>query len=289
MPSSVPANPRAAWIHTANIAYMERQNPDAWAVRFTNDHAIDEWNRNHTIDRKEPVYFITDSEWTAEVTMQMNNTADSRNYDTLTDMPIVAAVKVEIPQNPVNSTAIEVNGLWYQPIGIMPSSKSKSISGAALTEEIRNVASQEQGRHLVTANGLPNGQPLITHVYGVNYLTAHHPDASSQTRRENNEENNSDIIDAVLRSLSRASEDRLKAMSKQDMLSDPEYQEARSKFLDGLQWNGEGSGAYENQLTFTPENYRQGEMGNPMIVFTRPMAETTSRNGEVTLPEVLAN
>lgn len=289
MPSSVPANPRAAWIHTANIAYMERQNPNTWAVRFTDSYAIDEWNRDHVIDRKEPIYFITDSDWTAEVTAQMNNNQESRNYDTLTDMPIVAAVRVEAPQNPANSTAIEVDGLWYQPIGVMPSSKSTSIQGAAMTEEIRKVASKEQGRHLVTANGLPNGQPLITHVYGVNYLTAHHPDASSQTPRENNEENNSDIIDAVLRSLPRASEDRLRAMSKQEMLADPEYQEARSKFLDGLQWNGEGSGTYENQLTFIPDNYRQGEMGNPMIVFIRPMAETTSRNGEEALPEVLNN
>lgn len=288
MPSARPENPRAAWIHTANIAYMERQNPDAWAVRFTDDYAIDEWNRDHVIDRKDPVYFITDSDWTAEVTMQMNN-GEGRNYDTLTDMPVVAAVRVEAPQNPANTTAIEVDGLWYQPIGIMPSSKAKSVSGAALTEEIRKVASKEQGRHLITANGMPNGQPLITHVYGVNYLTAHHPDASNPAQRENNEENNSDIIDAVLRSLPKASEDRLRAMSKQEMLADPEYQEARSKFLDGLQWNGEGSGTYENQLTFTPENYRQGETGNPMIVFTRPMAETTSRNGEETLPEVLAN
>lgn len=289
MPSARPENPRAAWIHTANIAYMEQQNPDAWAVRFTNDHAIDEWNRDHVIDRKDPVYFITDSDWTAEVTVQMNNNNDSRNYDTLTDMPIVAAVRVEAPQNPANATAIEVGGLWYQPIGVMPGSKAKSVSGAALTEEIRKVASKEQGRHLVTANGLPNGQPLITHVYGVNYMTAHHPDASGQTQRQNTEENNSDIIDDVLRSLPRASEDRLRTMSKEEMLADPEYQEARSKFLDGLQWNGEGSGTYENQLTFTPENYRQGETGNPMIVFTRPMAETTSRNGNETLSEVLAS
>ena len=288
MPSARPENPRAAWIHTANIAYMEKQNPDAWAVRFTNDHAIDEWNRNHVIDRKDPVYFITDSEWTAEVTTQMNN-SDGRNYDTLTDMPVVAAVRVETPQDTANTTAIEAGGLWYQPIGVMPSSKAKSVSGAALTEEIRKAASKEQGRHLVTANGLPNGQPLITHVYGINYLTAHHPDASGQTQRQNTEDNNSDIIDDVLRSLPRASEDRLRAMSKEEMLADPEYQEARSKFLNGLQWNSEGSGIYENQLTFTPENYRQGETGNPMIVFTRPMAETTSRNGNETLSEVLAN
>ena len=289
MPSSRPINPRASWIHTANIAFMEQQNPDAWAVRFTNDHAIDEWNREHVIDRKEPVYFITDSEWTADVTTQMNNSQDGRKYDTLTDMPVVAAVKVDAPQDPAKTTAIEVNGQWYQPIGVMPSSKSKSVQGAAMTEEIRKIASKEQGRHLVTANGLPNGSPLITHVYGVNYLTMHHPDASGQTRRQNAEENNTDAIEDVIDTLPRDSQDRLRGLSKQDMLNDPEYQEARSKFLIGLDWNGEGTGAYENQLTFTPENRRQGETGNPMIVFTRPMVETTARNSNQTLPEVLAN
>ena len=288
-PSSRPVNPRAAWIHTANIAYMEQQNPDVWAVRFTNDHAIDEWNRNNSIDRKEPIYFITDSEWTAEVTTQMNNSQENRNYDTLTDMPIVAAVKVETPKNPAQTTAIEIDGQWYQPIGIMPSSKSKSAQGAAMTEEIRRVASKEQGRHLVTANSLPNGNPLITHVYGANYLTAHHPDAASQTNRNNAEDNNTDVIEDILDTLPRNSQDRLRKLSKQDMLNDSEYQEARSKFLDGLSWNGEGTGVYENQITFTPENHRDGEQGSPMLVFTRPMAETKARNSEQTLPEILAN
>ena len=290
MPSSRPTNPTASWIHTANIAYIEQQNPDAWAVRFTNDHAIDEWNRdNYPIDRKTPVYFITDSEWTAEVTGQMNNTQDGRKYDTLTDMPIIAAVRVDTPQNPAKTTAIEINGQWYQPIGVMPGSKSKSIQGAARTLDIRKLASKEQGRHLVTANGLPNGNPLITHVYGANYLTMHSPDASGQTKRQNTEDNNSDVIDDVINTLPRDSQDRLRALPKQDMLNDPEYQDARSKFLNGLNWNGEGTGVYENQLTFTPENGRDGETGNPMLVFTRPMAETTARNSANTLPEVLTH
>lgn len=288
-PSTRPVNPRASWIHTANIAYMEQQNPDAWAVRFTNDHAIDEWNRNHTIDRKEPIYFITDSEWTADVTTQMNNTQGGRNYNTLIDMPIIAAVRVETPSNPYATTAVEINGLWYQPIGVMPSSASTSVQGAAMTEEIRKVASKEQGRHLVTANGLPNGTPLITHVYGVNYLTMHHPDASGQTRRQNAEENNTNVIDGVINTLSKDSQDRLRAMPKQEMLNDPEYQEARSKFLNGLEWNGEGAGIYENQISYTPDNRREGETGNPMLVFSRPMSETIARDSEQTLPEVLEN
>lgn len=289
VPSSRPVNPRASWIHSANIAYMEQKNPDAWAVRFTNDHAIDEWNRDHVIDSQEPVYFLTDSEWTAEVTAQMNGSQEGKKYDTLTDMPIVAAVKVDTPQNPAATTAIEVNGQWYQPIGIMPGSKSMSVQGAAMTEEIRKVASKEQGRHIVTEDGLPSGNPLITRVYGANYLEAHHPDSSSQSKRQNTSENNTDVIEGILDTLPRDSQERLRALSKQDMLSDSEYQEARGKFLNGLNWNGEGTGVYENQVTYTPDNHREGEQGSPMLVFRRPMSETTARDSDKTLPEVLEN
>lgn len=294
MPSSRPENPRAAWIHTANIAYMQQKNPDAWAVRFTDAHNIDGWNREHIISREEPVYFITDSSWSAEVMRQMSQ-GDGRKYDTLTDMPVVAAVKMKTPQNTATTTAIEVNGQWYQPIGVMPSSKSQS-QGAAMSEEIRRMASKQQGRHLVTANGLPNSVPLITHVYGVNYLTGHHPDAAGagQTTRQNSEDSNSAVVDLILRDFvgdmyGQQEVDRLSSLSKEELLKDPIYQEARSKFLGGLDWNGEGTGVYENQITFTPENHRSGERGNPMLIFTVPMAQTTGRATEQTLPEVLAN
>lgn len=288
MPTSRPENPMASWIHTANIAYMERVNPDAWAVQFTDQHAIDEWNRDHIIDRDTPVYFITDAEWTAEVTRQMQATPETlsinpnhRTYDTLTDMPIVAAVRVDTPQNPQTTTAIEVGGLWYQPIGIMPSTKAMS-SGAGLTGTIRKKASKEQGRHLVTVDGTPNGSPLTTRVFGANYLTAHHPDASAQRQRENNKTNNVDIIDAILHTLPSASESRLRALSREELLADPAYQEARSKFLDGLVWQ-EGT----NQLAYVPDNKRAGEKGNHILVFTKPMAESVGRATGKPLLEVL--
>lgn len=293
MPSSVPVNPRAAWIHTANIAWMEKNNPDAWAVVFTNDHAIDEWNRENIIERDTPVYFITDSDWTAEVTRQMTPTAEmlsinpnTRKYDTLTDMPIVAAVRVEAPANPATTTAIEVGSLWYQPIGVMPSTKAKS-GGAEMTEAIRKNASKEQGRHLVTADGMPNGKPLTTRVFGKNYLTAHHPDAVGDTNRQNTVDTNSEVQDAILRTLTRDSEDRLRALSKEEMLNDPEYRDARNKFLNGLGWGTNKS--YPDNIAYTPNNRRDGETGNPMLVFVTDMAETKGRTTDMLLPEVLEN
>ena len=295
VPSNRPENPRAAWIHTANIAYMERMNPNAWAVRFTNDHAIDEWNRDHVIERDTPVYFITDSEWTAEVTSQMTPPPEmlsinprARVYDTLSDMPVVAAVRVEAPANPNNTTAIEVDGLWYQPIGVMPSSKSKS-QGAERTLDIRKNASKEQGRYLVMEHSTPTARPLTTRVYGVNYLTAHHPD-SVGTNRQNTVETNTDVLDDILKTLPRDAEDRLRAMPKEEMLKDSEYLNARNKFLNGLSWNAEAeNGALSNQLTYTPDNRREGEAGSPMIVFIKPMEESVSRASNTPLAEVLEN
>lgn len=291
-PSTRTYQKRLGWIMSANIAFMESKNPDAWAVRFTDNHAIDEWNRNnYPIAKETPVYFITDSEWTAEVTSQMAANRDGKKYNTIDHLPLVAAVRVEAPQNTATTTAIEINGLWYQPIAVMPSSDANInfSPGAFMTQEIRKRASSAQGRHLVTENGLPNSAPLITHVHGVNYLREHHRDATAQTRRENTDENNMAVIDGILNTLPKASIFRLASLSREELLKDPEYQEARSRFLNGMGWNGEGTGIFENQVTFTPQNEKEGEVGNPMIIFTVPMAQTTGRTSTQTLPEVLAN
>ena len=281
-----PENPNASWIHTANIAFMESENPDAWAVKFTNDHAIDEWHRSHVIDQKEPIYFITDSEWTAEVTRQMTPTSDNpsqRKYDTLTDMPIVAAIKVDEPTNKTTTTAIEVNGQWYQPIGIMPSTKARN-SGAALTGAMRKLASKEQGIHLITADGMPNGHPLTSRVFGANYLTAHHPD-DKNVKRENTQENNTDILEDILQTVSNAEYVRLTSMPRDKMLEDEEYKKARNEFLNGLSWDTE-----KNTLVYTPNRMRPNGTASPMWVYEKPMATTTDRaTGQNTLESVLQN
>lgn len=294
VPSARPENTASSTIHSANIAYMESRNPDAWAVRFTNEHAIDEWNREHyPINRETPVYFITDAEWAAEVTAQMNNSENSGNYDTLTDMPVVFAVKVDAPQNLNTTTAIEVEGQWYQPIGILPSGKSRT-QGAARTKVVRTLASKEQGRHLITANGLPNGQPLTTRVMGMNYLRAHHRDQGTQ-KRVNSEDNNHDVLNLIIRDIvpdiyGQAEADRLFALPKEELVNDEKFQDAIGRFLDALDWTDDTS-SMENQITYTPKNLRNGEegRGNPMYVFDTPMSETTGRTTDNTLPEVLEN
>lgn len=277
---SRPENPSASWIHSANIAWMEHQNPGAWAVLFTNHHAIDEWNRDNTIGLDESIYFITDSDWTAEVTTQMNE-GDGRDYDTLTDMPIVAAVKVKTPSNPNTTTAIEIDRDWYQPIAVMPSTKAKS-SGALHTKLLRTLASKEQGRHLITADGMPNGSPLITHVYGRNYITANSPDDTTM-KRENTKENNTDVSEDLFQFISRDEEVRLKSLPRKEMLNDPVYREARNKFLNGLSWDDK-----LNLPVYTADRLRGNGSASPMQIFRKDLAETKDRDTATkTLEEVL--
>ena len=289
------ANTKASLISSANIAYIERKNPAAWAVKFTNDHAIDEWHRNNTISSDTPIYFITDSSWSAEVMQQMNSNKEGRTYKTQKDMPIVMAVEVESPKNVDTTTAIQIGEKWYQPIGILPSVNSQ-VSGAERTESIRQLASKEQGIHIITENGNPNGSPLISYISGKNYLTAHHPDSATQTNRDNNTNNNSSVVSGILNTLPVSSVQRLQGMPKEEILKDSEYIEARRKFIDRLSW-GEGfsgtQASLNDHMLYTPDDLKHNEGRNsdksaqPMMVFVKSMNDTKARNSDKTLKDVI--
>ena len=286
-------NPEASWISTANIPYMEQQNPDAWAVVFTNDHKIDKFVEDNWLngfDDNTPVYFITDSEWAAEVTTQMQSSGGQ--YNTLTHMPIVAAIRVEAPQNPANTTAIEVNGLWYQPIGVMPSAASR-VSGAATTSKLRSVASKEQGRHLITTDGMPNGKPLASRVFAVK---GHHRDHTLD-KRHNTKENNNNVYDIILDDSSRELWDKAQSSERKDVLDDTEYLNEKSSFLNRLTLEEDfgGTGNPHTAIVFTPKSMKKGkdgkeEPGSQIEIFTKPMSETADRDtGKKTLGEVLTS
>ena len=293
-----PSNPQSSIIHTADIAWIEQKNPDAWAVKFTDEHGIAEYCREHTFPTDMPVYFITDSEWTAEVTRNMSDSKKSkRDYDTLTDMPIVAAVEVAEPKNADTTTAIKVGDKWYQPIGVMPSTKSTRSGGAERTFTMRQLASKEQGTHLITADGMPNGKPLISYVAGNNYINAHHPDDTNGTR-DNNGENNTDIQEDILATLPMPSVQRLKGISKAEMLKDPEYIAARTKFINRLSWGTGYAGTQDvlnNQMLYTPDDLKHNTgrasdtSAQPIVVSVKPMSETTARESDRSLTDVLEN
>jgi hypothetical protein len=287
-------------IHTANIPWMQYKNPGAWAVKFTDDHAIDEFIKSTVISPSTPVYFITNSDWTAEVTRQMSSKDSPRPYDTLSDMPLVAAIEVEAPKNADVTTAIQIGEKWYQPIAVMPSTKSEfKTSGSKRTQAIRNLASKEQGLHIVTDNGMPNGKPLISYIAGKKYIDARHPDDKrGQGKRGNTKENNSDVVNSIIYTLNVDDALRVKGLLETDkakMLNDPAYRAARERILNRLSW-GEGfSGSQDvlnDKVLYTPDDLKKeggkpADKAQPMMFITKPLSETTARESEKTLPEVL--
>ena len=286
--STVPEGKDSSVIRTADLFEMQRRNPDAWPLVFTARHGIDAYNLEHQYDGNTPVYFITDSEWSGESARTMNN------YDTLTNMPVVIAVEVEAPQDPDNTTALEVNGHWYQPIGILPSTGANR-RGSNNTRAIRELASKEQGRHLVTQDGTPTGAPLVTRVAGVNYLGAHYPGTGDEKKRDNSPENNKRLSDIVLSEIDKKDTaeadreaDRLRGMEKSERILQPSYQEQVQKFVGGLKWHNADDRKHPNSITFTPDPHREGGAPSPITVYPIPMNETTARESDKTLPEVLA-
>lgn len=294
-------------IQTANINYMRERNPESWAVKFYDTYGIEEWNRRNvlkdtTVDKRnpDPLYFITNSEWSAEVMQQMQPTEEElrmnpnlRTYNTLVDMPIVIAVKVSAPSN----TTIEINGEWYQPVGILPSTEAKSRNGqaehpgASITRTIRQMASKEQGIHLVTVDGQSNGIPLITYAYGRNYRPSRSVDQPEpgQPNRANSKENNANFIDGVLETIASPGERaRLRSLPKEQMLNDNAFLSALDQVVNGLWWDDQGTSKTKTALVYTPDRMRPNS-DNPvnMGVYRKDMDETKGRNTDKTLPEVL--
>ena len=280
-------DPNAGIISSANIAFIQSKNPDAWPVRFTEEHNIDNFVNTHwpgsaEMNKETPVYFITNSEWTAEATAGLDN------YNWQNNMPVVAAVKVAEPTNPNKTTAVEVNGEWYQPIAVLPSTDADKTGGSRRTESIRKKASQEQGIHLITQDGLPNSSPLISYIASVK---AHDPDQSSQTKRENTKENNKDVTGLIIDFGGVPLWEKAQTMTRGELLGDSQYQETRNVFLNGLtheKSDGKEAIIYtKNRLTVGPDG--KPEAGTVhMEVYRKPLEETKDRDtGSQTLQEVI--
>jgi len=282
-------NPNASTIRTANIAYLEQKYGDIWPVVFSRRHNIDGWNRNHTLDPKtDQVYFITDSEWTRASMQDMGE----EKYDDTQNKPVVIAVKVDTPTNTATTTALEVNGEWYQPIGILPSVGTESL-GAQRTKDIRGKASQEQGRHLITEDGLPNGRPLTTTVNGANYRTAEFAD----NNRDNSKENNRDVLGNLIQDTAKDNTNEAEAIAKasKDELFDINsvvgmlYARVKAKFLSGLYWE-ENPGKDGHHCKFKPDRLRpNSDYPNGIGIEEKKMSETVGRTTGTPLLETLQN
>lgn len=290
--STAPNNENARWIATLNMNYMLEEYPDSWASQFYEGHHVEEWLRDNRPDANTTIYFLTDSEWTAEVIRKWDDSR-GRHYNQQSDMPVVAAVRVEAPVDPHNTDAIEADGLWYQPIAILPSKEFEmKHSGMGRTGQIRALASQGQGTHLITADGTPTGALLTSRILNPSKAISAHSADQTDTRRTNDENNNKDFIDAILDTFTGSEWNELAGLSKEQLLADERYATRRSKRMvnreNGLIWiEDHPIPELSNNLFFRPDNFNENEPASPMLVRDKPMATTEGRTTDKTLEEVL--
>lgn len=286
-----PINTRASVIQSMNIEGMRKATQGKakpWAVKFYDRYDIDNYHRIHNIGLNTPIYFITDSEWTAEVTSQMKEAG--MQYSTLNDMPVVAVIAVNEPTETEAKTYIEINGQYYQPIAVMSSSEAH-LSGAEWTRELRRKASQNQGTHFITEDGLPNGKPTTATVYGKNYRTGYHRDSLGTTKRDNSKKNDTNIMDDIFNFLPEEERARLKAMPREQMLEDEAYKKARNQRVHQIEWDEDEQSPTANHVVLRPNRMRgnANEKAQGMIVQPTALEDSKGRTTGTPLAEVLQN
>lgn len=288
--ASQPANDKtmANHIMSTDIEYMRSKNPNAWAVTFSDTHKIERWNKanwgkkDSPIGRTTPIYFITDSDWTSEVIGQMGN-----SYNADLHLPVVMAVKVKAPENPNNTTAIEVGGEWFQPVGILPGGDSKN-AGSKRTIPIRQAAAKASGRHLIMRD---TENALTTKPNGMNYLKMQ----NTEQGRVNSESTNSDLRKAILdfdditsSEITPEERERLKSLPIEELLKDEVYRKLRNSVIDRLKWNDTEKGERgKTNIAFVPHSYHDNDEGQPMFLFRKPVNETTGKTSGKSLKETV--
>lgn len=131
---------------------------------FGSKHRIQDYLENNEIPARTEVFFIN---------YVPNNSDFAVNQDI--NAQIYAAIKVDKPTD----TTIEINGVYYQPIGILPASDNKNMQGSASTSVIRQLAINSNSAEYSIINGY-DGQPLISILTSDN-IKKQHPDYQNTT------------------------------------------------------------------------------------------------------------
>lgn len=250
-----PINPNAATIGTIDIEWFRKNRPDSWVVAFYEQYNIDDFIRNSTFNINTQIYFVTDSSLTTKC---MSERQDKyRN----SDKPIIAVVESE-------NGPIEIDGKKYQPIGIMPSTGTRT-TGSNRMSLVRELSSTDEGINLVRNR---DGSPVVTRAKGYKgAVKANHPDH----KRENSKDNNRPVHQLIIETLSVEEQQRLNAMSYSERIKDPAYKNARANFISGLT-----TMYMKGKLHpfFKPNNLKD-EGGNPSLIITRDVKDTIGING----------
>lgn len=262
------------FIMSVDFGYVVKRHPDSWIASFYNEHDILKYIREHNVETSQ-VFFITDSALSREAMSSMGE-----SYDSASDMPIVIAVQVEAPRDINTTTAIEVGGTWYQPVGILPSTTSMN-DGALHTGRLRELASKDAGRHLIMYNGTP-----LTSSIPKGGVLANHVDASGDTKRVNSPSVNNSFISGILDLLGYDEREKLKGLNRDEILASEEYRAMKKQVLEGggFDWGG------HNQPLYIPDNLNPtSKKGHPMAVIRLTPGESMNRSHTATLQEICVN
>lgn len=269
-PSS--SNAFAATIQCVNLKYFRERFPGTWPVLFADRHNIDNWLKDNPVSRDTDLFFLRDSAWDKEAADGMGD-----SYNQSENRPVVVAVEVAAPEHPENSTAIQADGRWFQPIGILPSTTSVN-SGSGHTKTIRSHIYEAEGCHLITENGAPDGEPLRTRITGANFIRAISPSGTDTPNR---------IVDLILQFVHPEERDKLSVSTLEDRKKNISFKAAVKRFIEHLgvkKINGKESLVYINDRMRGNPNERKG---SPIAINRRTLADTTNSKTGKSLLEVL--
>lgn len=134
-------------IQSLDIEKMRARHPDSPIVKFYDNYKIEEFLKSSSFrnvianNKNSPVVFISDSNLNEQVKQDLLN--KNIAYTPTVNSPIIAAVEVK-------SGGIEINGKYYQPIAVMPSSGNPSFSGSAHLAKLRNLIGNTGKTSLIT-------------------------------------------------------------------------------------------------------------------------------------------
>lgn len=275
-------NTRASRVVSMNINGMRAVSKDKtvkpWPVRFYSQYDIDNFLRTHKLDPKTSVLFVTNPDWSNEVMNEM------KGYEVLNHLPIVAVIQISNPTEAEKKTCLNINGLYYQPIAVMASSNA-NLSGAAYNKELRKLAysNLNSGVQFITKNG----KEVKFTLYGKG-IVAKHPDSKGKDRRDNSENNDTNMIDDIINNIisDESERNRLLNMSVAERVNDEAYIRARETLLNSIYWEKEGNGGLNNNVVVKPYDMKDNAASS-MLVRAVDMNEAKSRKTGELLPTLL--
>lgn len=251
-------NINAAEMHSLNITSMREKYGKSPIIDFYERNHIEAFLSDNKMNENTKVYFITDDALTEDVknVLGYRYTEDS--------LPLIAAVRDD-------NGPYEVNGVKYQPIGIMPRTNNSDFSGSARLAAIRKLAPAEgNGRTVIQYNG----QPLWTTTSGKAGGVIAQP--SERTTEDHS------VLDVMENDMTSTEKEELVGKTKAEKRNTSGYKRMRDNILKHLGISLDKNN--NKQLAYIQSNMKDSGK-NTLLMFEKEYSETTARDSDMTLEQ----